>query len=186
MAEFARRRGFTVEVAKFEEWNAGNRTFDTIIAGTTWHWVDPVAGAQKAAELLRPSGLLAAFWNVGQPPPELARAFSEVYGRVLPGMPFAASPTDALDAYERILDRTSDGIRAAGAFGEPDRWRLDWERPYTTEEWLELVPTFGGHSQFPPAKLEELLSGVGAAVDAAGGTFTMRYAAVAVIGRREP
>jgi hypothetical protein len=35
MAEFARREGFDVEVAAFEDWDAAGRTFDAIIAGMT-------------------------------------------------------------------------------------------------------------------------------------------------------
>lgn len=46
------------------------------------------------------------------------------------------------------------------------------------------VPTFGGHSQFPPAALEELLGGIGRAIDAVGGSFTMRYTAVVVTAAR--
>jgi hypothetical protein len=49
---------------------------------------------------------------------------------------------------------------------------------------LEQVPTFGGHSQFPPGKLDELLAGIGAAIDAKGGSFTMEYAAVVVTATR--
>jgi SAM-dependent methyltransferase len=63
MAEFARQHGFEVEVAKFEDWDPAGRTFDAVIAGQAWHWVDPVAGAAKAAEVLRPGGRLAVFWN---------------------------------------------------------------------------------------------------------------------------
>src|ERR1700689_4372459 len=103
MAGFARRDGFDVEVAKFEDWDAAGRTFDTIIAGMTWHWVDPVAGASKAAQLLRPGGRLAVFWYVGRPPTGLAQAFSEVYRRVLPDTPFANSPRDPVVAYQRLL-----------------------------------------------------------------------------------
>src|ERR1700677_1303514 len=47
MAAVARGDGFDVEVARFEEWDAKGQTFDTIIAGMTWHWVDPAAGATK-------------------------------------------------------------------------------------------------------------------------------------------
>ena len=46
--------------------------------------MDPVAGAAKAAEVLRPGGRLAVFWNTGQPPAGLDEAFGEVYRRVLP------------------------------------------------------------------------------------------------------
>jgi SAM-dependent methyltransferase len=180
MAEFARQQGFEVEVGRFEEWDPAGRTFDAVIAGMTWHWVDPVAGAAKAGGVLRPGGRLALFWNVQQPPPELARAFSEVYRRVLPGTPFAGGPESPLEAYARFFAKAADGVKACGAFGDPEQWRYDWERPYTKDEWLELVPTFGGHSRFPPAKLDELLAGIGSAIDANGGGFTMGYAAVAV------
>jgi len=178
MADFARQLGFEVEVAKFEEWDATGRTFDAIISGQAWHWVAPVVGAAKAAEVLRPGGLLAAFWNVFQPPPDLAEAFAAVYRQVLPGSPFFRATVPGIDAYSGLLDRAVDGVRAAGAFGEPERWEFDWECSYTRGEWLDLVPTSGGHSNFPPGKLDELLAGIGAAIDAVGGRFTMGYTAV--------
>nr|WP_232794145.1 MULTISPECIES: methyltransferase domain-containing protein [Pseudofrankia] len=61
MAAFARRAGIEVEEATFEVWDPAGRNFDAVIAGTAWHWVDPVAGAAKAAQVLRPRGLLAPF-----------------------------------------------------------------------------------------------------------------------------
>ena len=180
MAEFARRSGSGVEVATFEAWDPVGRAFDAVVAGQTWHWVDPVAGAAKAAQVLRPGGRLAAFWNVGRPPPELADAFSAVHGRVMPDLPALGRAMPALDGYSELFTKAADGIRQAGAFGDPEQWRFDWERPYTRDEWLDQLPTQGGHSRLPPAKLEEISAGVGAAVDAVGGSFTMQYAAIVV------
>ncbi|MFB9838760.1 class I SAM-dependent methyltransferase, partial [Actinoallomurus acaciae] len=54
MAGFARRTGVEVEVATFETWDPAGRVFDAVVAGQAWHWVDPVAGAAKAAQVLRP------------------------------------------------------------------------------------------------------------------------------------
>src|SRR5690349_259040 len=67
MAEFARRSGVEVEVATFEDWDPVGRVFDAVVAGQAWHWVDPVAGATKAARVLRPGGLLAVFAHVFEP-----------------------------------------------------------------------------------------------------------------------
>ena len=184
MAEFARRGGFEVEVASFERWDPAGRTFDAVVSGQTWHWVDPAAGAAKAAAVLRPGGRLAAFWNVQQPPPVVGEGFAEAYRRMLPDTPFARGVSDGLLAYSPILTGAADGMRQAGAFGDPEQWRFDWERSYTRDEWLELVPTSGGHSRLAPATLEELLAGLGAAIDAAGGSFTMGYAAVVVTAER--
>ena len=184
MAEFARRHGFEVEVARFEDWDPVGRTFDAVIAGMTWHWIDPGAGVKQAGGLLRPGGRLAVFWNIGQPPPDLGVAFSEVYQRVLPDTPFAATPIDPLAAYDRLFTKAAAEIERVHAFSQPERWQCDWECRYTTDQWLEQVPTFGGHSQFAQVTLDELLAGIGGAIDAAGGSFTMRYAAVAVTASR--
>lgn len=184
MARFARRDGFEVEVARFEQWEPAGRRFDAIISGMTWHWVDPFAGAVKAATLLRPGGRLAVFWNIGQPPGDLARAFSEVYRQVVPDTPFASPPGDAVAGYEPILTKATNAIEATQAFEAPERWRFDSEQRYTTGQWLDQVPTFGGHSLFSPGQLEQLLAGMRTAIDSAGGAFTVRYAAVAITARR--
>jgi SAM-dependent methyltransferase len=184
MAGFARQRGLQAEVAKFEDWDPAGRTFDAVVAGMTWHWVDPLAGAAKAAQVLRPGGRLALFWYVFQPPPGLGEAFAGVYRRVLPGTPFSRGTMPGLGSYSAFFSKAADGIDQAGAFSEPEQWRFDWDRPYTRDEWLDLVPTSGGHSTFPPATLQELLAGIGAAIDAAGGSFTMQYTAVVVTATR--
>jgi SAM-dependent methyltransferase len=184
MAAFARQQGFEVDVAKFEEWEPAGRTFDAVIAGQAWHWIDPVAGAVKAAGVLRPGGRLAVFWNVMQVPADLAEAFTAVIARVLPDSPFARGMSGGVAAYSGQFDKAADGMREAGAFGEPDQWRVDWKQAYTRDEWLDWLPTAGGFNQFPPEKVEDLLAGIGAAIDAAGGSFTMNYAAVAVTAAR--
>jgi SAM-dependent methyltransferase len=181
MAEFARRRGLAVEVAKFEEWDPKGRRFDAVVAGQTWHWIDPEAGTAKAAEALVPGGCLAVFWNIQVPPPDVAAAFAEIYRRVLPDLPMYRP---GLEAYEPLLRRAADGIRDNGPFAAPERRRFDWARSYTRAEWLEQVPTFGGYNRIAPAARAELLDGLGAVVDAAGGRVTLGYAAVAVLARR--
>ena len=187
MAEFARRSGLEVEVARFEDWDPAGRRFDGVIAGQTWHWVDPIAGARKAAEVLRPSGRLAVFWNVFEPPSDLAAAFAAVYRRVLPDSPFSRGISGGVAAYTPQFIKAADGIRETGLFDEPEQWRFGWERSYTRDEWLDQVPTSGGHNLFPPGRLAELEVGIGAAIDAAGGRFTMRYtAAVVTAARLEP
>lgn len=185
MAEWARRRGLDVDVATFEAWDPAGRVFDAIVAGQTWHWVDPVRGAAKAVEALRPGGRLTVFWNVDQPPLALAEAFAMVYRRVVPDSPAAARwAATGPDAYSMLCSRAADGVRQAGAFGEPEQWRFDWERPYTRDEWLDQLPTQGGHNLFPPDTLTQVLAGIGAAIDAAGGRFRMRYTTVAVTAAR--
>ncbi|WP_107654815.1 class I SAM-dependent methyltransferase [Nocardia suismassiliense] len=185
MAEFARRHGTEVEVATFEAWDPAGRTFDTVVSGQAWHWVDPVAGAAKAAEVLRPGGRLALFWNVSQPPPELAETFAEVYRGAVPDSPFSRMPaTSPVAMYAAMCDKAADGIRESGAFGEPQRQQFDWQQRYTREEWLDFSATTGATTRLPQSVLDEVLAGLGAAVDAVGGSFLVQYTAIMVTAAR--
>lgn len=176
MAGFARSTGVEVEVATFEAWDPAGRTFDAVVSGTAWHWIDPVAGAAKAARVLRPGGVLAPFGHVYQLPPTVARALAEAYRRVAPDSPVGFDPRPGgsiLDAYQGLYVKAADGIRTAGGFGEPELWRHDWERAYTRDELLDLLPTSGGLTSLPPDKVAEVMAAVGEAV---GGDLTLRYA----------
>jgi SAM-dependent methyltransferase len=174
MAEVARRDGFAVEVSSFESWDPEGRVFDAVTAGQTWHWVDPAAGAVKAAQALRPGGLIALFWNIAIAPAGLGAAFGDVYRRVVPGYPvFDAAKQSG--GYSVFTDNATAGLRAANAFGAAEETTFAWERFYTKDEYLDAVPTSGGHSRFPRETLTELLAGLGAAIDAEGGGFTMDY-----------
>jgi len=187
MAELARRSGVDVEVATFEEWDPAGRAFDAVVAGTAWHWVDPVAGAAKAALVLRPGGLLAPFHHVFESPPAVTRALAEIYRQVAPDSPFQLRGDQArpvVDLYQPMFAKIADGIRQAGGFTEPEQWRFDWERTYTTGQWLDQMPTHGALTQLPPDKLAQVLDHVGAAIDAMGGSITMPYTTVAVTATR--
>ncbi|RFU82290.1 class I SAM-dependent methyltransferase [Streptomyces triticagri] len=187
MAEVARANGLDVEVGRFEDWAADGRSFDAVVAGQTWHWVDPATGADRAARLLRPRGTLALFWNAGEPPAALTEAFAEVFRRVAPdSLALRGISGSAVDGYGLMCETAADGIRGTGAFAEPERWREDWEFTYSREAWLDQLPTTGAFTPLTAEQRAEALAGVGEAIDAMGGRFTMRYATLAVVASRLP
>jgi SAM-dependent methyltransferase len=183
-AAFARRGGIDVEVAKFEEWEPGGRTFDAVVAGQAWHWVDPHAGPAKAVRVLRPGGLLAGFAHVFQPPAEVADAFAAACRRVLPDSPFAGESRPAAEIYDVMFTGFAGAMAATDGLGDPDRRQFEWERTYTRDEWLDFLPTTGGLTRLPADALAEVLSEVGAAIDALGGTFVLPYTTSAVAAVR--
>src|SRR5579862_3341597 len=112
MAELARQGGTETEVATFEDWDPAGRTFDAVVAAQAWHWVDPVAGAAKAAAVLRPRGTLGVFWDGFDPPEELRPAVRGVFRRVLADSPFGgfwARP--AVDTYRAGCARVAGVLR---------------------------------------------------------------------------
>jgi SAM-dependent methyltransferase len=185
MADFARARGLRVEVATFEAWQPAGRTFDVVIAAQSWHWVDPVAGVGKAAQVLRPDGRLAIFGHVFEPPTEVAEPFAAAYRRVVPDSPFSTQPAlRPLDMYQAGYAKFADKIRETEQFNDPEQWRFDWEQSYTRDQWLALLPTTGGLTQLPPDKTADILNAVGTAIDTLGGRFTMQYTTLATTAVR--
>lgn len=82
-----------------------------------------------------------------------------------------------------MADEAAEAIGSDAAFGEPERWRFEWERPYTKGEWLDQVPTGGVYTSLPADVLGELLEGAGAVIDAVGGAFNVRYTTVVAAER---
>lgn len=178
MAGFARGTGVPVEVATFEAWDPAGRTFDAVVSATAWHWIDPVAGAAKAARVLRPGGVLAPFGNVYQLPPAVADPLAAAYRRVAPGSPVDLGGRvgeTVRDAYRGLYDKAADGIREAGGFDDPVVWRHDWHRTYRRDEVVDLVATSGGLTSLPPEHAAEVLAAVRAALDGSGDDVTVPY-----------
>jgi len=182
MAALARVRGLAVEVGAFETWQPAGRTFDLLISGQAWHWVDPEAGALRAADALRPGGRIALFWNIGRPPGDVADAFEAVYRR----------HSEGLDEYSVLLGggdaerfhQALEGIREAGRFSDPAHRSVDWTRPYSRNEWLDQLPTHSDHSALPAVRLGELMDAIGDVIDSFGGAFTMGYETALITAER--
>ena len=169
MAAFARSRGLEVEVARFEGWDSAGREFDAVIAGRTWHWVEPLSGATKAAEVLRPGGRLAVFWNMFQPtarwrrPSRRSTAGScptcrSAPGRrplPTPGRHFSRGRPRASAPPAPSATRSSGGSSGNGATREPSG--------------STSCPRPAGMVGLPAPQLNALLAGTGAAIDALGG-----------------
>jgi hypothetical protein len=118
------------------------------------------------------------------PPDAVAGALAEGVRRVLPDSPFAGESRSAAELYEVMFTKFAAGIRDADGFGAPERWTFAWERTYTRDEWLDLLPTTGGLTRLAPEALADVLAGVGAAIDALGGGFALSYTTLAVVARK--
>jgi SAM-dependent methyltransferase len=193
MADFARRTGVEVEQATIETWDPAGREFDTVVAAQVWHWVEPVAGAAKAARVLRPGGQLSLFWHTFQAPPEVSQALAEAHHRAVPDSPIklprgVQTPprTPGWNPYQQMIDKATAGMRQAGGFGDPQQWQVDWDQHFTRDAYLDLVPTQGNMTRLPPDTLAQILDAVAAAIDAMGGSFTMSHSTVAVTATRAP
>jgi SAM-dependent methyltransferase len=174
MAAVARAHGLDVEVATFESWEPRGRRFDLLVAGQSWHWVDPVDGEAKARAVVGGGGLVVHAWNVGGfQDEELAASLDRVYATLAedqarPLVPHRRDPDARVLPSERAF-ADDDGFEPAEHRDYP------WRHTYTTAEWLAQLETHSDHALMPEADRASLLAAVGREIDARGGRFVMRY-----------
>jgi SAM-dependent methyltransferase len=173
MAAIARRHGLDVELGTFEDWDDQGRRFDLLVAGQAWHWVDPVVGAARAGEVVVPGGRVVLAWNHAVMPAPLRVTLDEVYAR---HAPVQVAPT--------VPHRTSGEVREEGAeaafavqreFGAVEHVTYPWEREYSSAAWRRQLETHSDHAIMEPGARNVLLDAAVAAIDEAGGAFTMHY-----------
>lgn len=181
MAEVARAKGLEVEISPFERREVGARRFDLVMSAQAWHWVDPHAGAAKAAEALSEEGRIGLFWNFGDPPAQVRERLSPVYARLEPGL---ENYSVLLGNHPSRQQTNLAGITDSSQFGSAELRTFSWSRTYETAGWLEHLKTHSDHHALPPTRRERLLAAVGEAIDAIGGSFEMPYKTVLVTARR--
>ncbi len=172
MASIAKSHGIQVEVGSFEAWDPARRTFDLVVSGQAWHWVDPSVGPGKAAALLGPGGRLAIFWNRGRHDSETKVAFDEAYSRFAPALVKESVP---LGNKPRDLVGDIAGIAATRLFAPSELRSYVWAQTYSRDEWLDQLGTHSDHIALEPEELATLLHAVGAAIDRLGGSITLHY-----------
>jgi len=115
MIASARRRlennAVSLQVASFEDFAADEASFDLIISGAAFHWIDPEIRFSKSARLLRPGGLLALL--------DIEDRYDDAIGSVLDRMWSARGDTRGAWA-KPIPD--AEVIVSTGLFGQPVHW----------------------------------------------------------------
>ncbi len=184
MATLARRNGVVVEAGTFEGWTQGGRTFDLVVSGQAWHWVDPVVGAAKAASVLDPGGRIGLFWNQGMHRSPLKEALEGAYRRSAPSLGRRSIAMGFIQ--DGRFERAGDALAATGAFDRVEVRTYRWSAHYSTAQWLDLLPTHSDHRTLPADRLALVLRAVGQTLDEAGGSFDMDYRTWLVTACRKP
>lgn len=180
MAAVARRNGLRVEAGTIEEWDAGARRFDLLTAGQAWHWVDPQAGARKAAAVLRPGGRIGLFWNQAQPDASVRPALDAAYAGHAPELGRRSVLMGRREA--SLYESIAESLRHGRAFDDVSIAIFGHDVVYSTLEWVALAGTHSDHRTLPPGQLDPLLAEMRARIEGAGGRVPVHYETTLVTG----
>jgi SAM-dependent methyltransferase len=122
--------------------------YDLVAAATSFHWIHPAVRVAKAAEVLKPGGFLAVWWNVFGDP-EREDPYHDATCSVLE--PLSHSPSDPPDAVPFALDTAARcrEINDTGAFDVAVYAAYRWILWLSTDQVGALYATFSSISRLP-------------------------------------
>jgi len=170
----ARFPAVEVVTAAFEAWPLPSEPFDLVLAATAFHWIDPAVRVAKAADALRPGGWLATITThhvAGGDESFFAEA-QDCYIRWDPATP----PEGVTLPPAASFPSSSDELDRSRRFGRAEFRRYEWDQPYTTDSYREVLLTYSGHRAMDPAAQHGLLDCISHLIDTRyGGRITKRY-----------
>jgi SAM-dependent methyltransferase len=173
MAAVATGHGLDVEIGTFESWDAAGRSFNLLVCGQAWHWVDPAVGPAKAADVLLPYGKVALFWNQGTQDQELSDALHRVYDDLAPGM--EENSIVLRDLGRERAEEAALGFDASGRFTLSKIRSYPWTKRYDIDEWLDNLLTHSDHRTMDPKTRDDLFHAIAEVIARFGGFVGMHY-----------
>ncbi len=143
-------------VSAFEGTPLPSRSFDLVVAATSYHWLDPDVALTKVADALKPGGFVALMWNVFGDADREDR-FHDATLSLFADQ--AISPSGAPDAVPFALDRAAREAEFArcGAFEPIVYFETRWTLVLDTARVGRLYEGFSHIQRLPQTQREVLL-----------------------------
>ncbi len=162
-----------IQNTSFEEWQPEDRTYDAVLAASSFHWIPADIGYPKAVSILKENGYLILLWNKElQPTYEAYQWFRDLYQTYAP----------SLERYEdqasqaQILHRLDSTMTDSGLFGNVQRGQVRTEVTYTADEYLALLNTYSPYLKLALDQKQALFAGLRDRIEQDfGGSLALDY-----------
>ncbi len=179
-----------VVVSSFEAAELPDQSFDLLAAATSFHWIDPDVGLDKAGRLLRPGGWLALWWtSYGDPtrPDPFHDALVPVLERHAPELVDDGNAGVDVQPYALDLAARSNEVAATTMFGPVEQYLTRWTGRHSADETRRLFASFSPWMALPDPKRNRLLDEVEVlADDTFGGVVERPYVTALYLAQRLP
>ncbi len=131
-------------------------SFDLVAAATSFHWLDQLTAIDRIADVLKPGGYVALWWNVfGDPDRE--DAFHDATTALLSNL--AVSPSGAPDTLPFALDRAARAADFArsGRFDDVEYAETRWTYVLDAAQVRKLYEGFSHIQRLPQTQRDVLL-----------------------------
>lgn len=128
--------GIVVLDGRGEELPVADNSADGLVASSSWHWVDPVAGLREAARVLHGGGVMAAMWTGPDPDGTFMRQAQAALAHGDGDPTLRSTVAGEFTPHDLSLE-----IPHGLPFSEPEHQRFTWTLPLTSEHLIGLLGT---------------------------------------------
>jgi SAM-dependent methyltransferase len=191
------------DVARFEDADLPEDTYDAVFSATAFHWIDPKLGWSKVASLLKPGGVLALLMYIDlhdERSTALEHQFLEIVREYAPAIARAWSHPRSHEALiagasertgnaSEVWDWIMEGMHgmavpeAAALFDDVQLVTVVSPGEQTAEEVLALLRTTSLYYMVEPARRGAFEDDNRRAIERHGGTFQFTRAAILMTAR---
>lgn len=151
-----------IQNTSFEKWDLQAKSFDAVLAATSFHWIPPEIGCPKAADALRDNCPLILLWNaVPSPKHEVFQLLKEVYQKYVPSLGNYAS----IEQEKLNLQAIARAVIDSGRFDEPISDEAVYNITYDTDNYLMLLGTLSPYIALTIDVRNALFSGLRAKIE---------------------
>lgn len=175
-----------VLVGAFETWPHEDQMYSLLVSATAFHWIDPAVRYQRAAQVLKPDGHIALFWNKHVQTAISADFFEAVQGIYLREVSAMARNYPGLPHPKDLLTPVTEEIDQSGLFGEVTVLRYPWNVDYDSTEYISLLNTYSDHLSLDVAVRGRLFGGIAELIGTQfGNRITKEYLTILYLSRRK-
>jgi SAM-dependent methyltransferase len=133
--------------------------FPQLWSSDAWHWVDPAAGYQLAAELLVPDGLLICSWRFPVlTDPDLQRRLNVVYAQLSPDL--VRDPEAHITELEPLLEDGRREIDDSGYMATVDYWTEERRVDISVDAYVEFQLSYAQIAALTTDQQAKLADGI--------------------------
>lgn len=157
----AKQRSVQIVNADFESWRPPKpHGFDVVLAASSWHWIDPAIGYERAWSALRREGCLALMANHPRPgrTGSRARRFWEATDPLY--RQYAPQLVERRGWNPSRLPDVRNAIRRSGRFAPAERHVLTWSRTFDADAYVALLDTYSDHRTLPASARARLFTAI--------------------------